>query len=267
MSNNSDQQIESVATSLSIVEHLSNYGPATISEIANELSIPRSTVHIHLKTLSDYGQITRKKRGYDIGLRPLQYGARARRRYDVYKSARKTIDELSEKVHEAVIFGVEQNGNQAILYKSERGNAMKIIPTGEFTNMHWTAIGKVILAHYTSDQIEDIISEHGLPRATDHTITSSDELLNELEEIRKQGYAIENEERKERVVSVATPIFDTEEEEVVAGLALIGPRERMKNNESDNIKPDLLESLQNAASIIELRYNQSLEIGSSSRRN
>lgn len=256
MASESERTLGAVEYAFELAELLAEEGPIGVSAIAERTDTPKSTVHIHLRTLRDLGYATRIDDRYDVGLRFLETGSIARRRRDIYRAGRREVDKLAIDVDEAAHLGVEEDGSRVILYKSETGEAVyDDTPTGEFTSMHWTSIGKALLAHLPSTRVDEIITEHGLDEATDSTITDSDELREELELIRERGYAVENEERREGVVAVAVPVFDTETEHVVAAMSISGPRERIIVDGDDSIREDLLDALRHHANITELRYN------------
>ncbi len=250
----SEQYIESVETSFNVIEYLAERGPAGVSEIADGISRPKSTVHVHLQTLVNQKAVVHRGDQYDIGLRFLQLGGQARRRQEIYRAAEQEVDRLAEETEEAAHLGVEQDGQRVVLYKAERGDAVyDNTPTGEFTNMHWTAIGKALLAHLPEARIHEIVDRHGLPEATRNTITDVDELFADLEASRDRGYTVEDEERREGVVAVAVPVFDIDADAVIAALSVSGPRERIRTD--GDIRPDIIEAVRNRANVAELLYN------------
>lgn len=256
MSGPEKRSIKSVEHSLDIIEHVSEQGPIGVSELAKRIDMPKSTVYVHLQTLKKHGYISKNENKYDIGLRFLETGSFARRRRDIYRAAREEVDELASEVEEAAHLGVEQNGKRVILYKSEFGEAIyDNTSTGEFTHMHWTAIGKVLLAHLSRSSVEQIVEEHGLPSATGRTITDEKSLFDALERIRDRGFAVENEERRSGVVAIAVPIFDTTTGDVVAAISISGPRQRIVTGGNGEIKQDIIEAVRNRANVAELRYN------------
>ncbi|WP_303646400.1 IclR family transcriptional regulator, partial [Halorubrum sp. Atlit-26R] len=123
--------------------------------------------------------------------------------------ARSEVDDLSQSTGEVGTIGYEENGQRVLVYRTEPFEGVSDnAPTGEFTEMHWTAVGKALLSQRTDDDIRAIVERFGLPRATENTITNLDELLDEIDEIRAQGYSIEDEERVKGVKSIAVPIRD-----------------------------------------------------------
>lgn len=136
-----------------------------------------------------------------------------------------------------------------LLYKTEGRDAIyDNANTGEFTNMHWTSLGKALLAHQSEDRIEEIIDRYGLPQATEKTLTTPEALHAELQEIREQGYAIEDEEHWENIRAIAVPTF--QDNEIAGAISVSGPKTRFSD---DRLQEELLDCLQNKANVIELK--------------
>jgi len=246
--------IDAVETSITILEELANQQPASISTIATAIDRPRSTVHVHLSTLTENGLVVNGPEGYQLSLHNLRLGSLARRNREIFLKSKSQVTNLAQTTGEAASLGVEERGKRVILYKQEVGEAVyDNTATGEFTHMHSTSLSKALLAGKSDSRIREIVRTHGLPPATNHTITTEEALFAELEDIREQGYAIEDEERRQGVVAIAAPITDTETEETVAALSISGPRQRLKENGA--VREDLLEDVLNDANVAELQYN------------
>ncbi len=75
--------------------------------------------------------------------------------------------------------------------------------------MHSTSVGKVLVVHLPKHEVEAILREHGLTKRTPKTITSQPRFFSELEKVRVQGYAVDDEENSTGARCVAAPIFDS----------------------------------------------------------
>lgn len=247
----SKKRIKAAETLFDVIEGLQELGEAGVSELANHLNRPKSTVHIYLMTLVDLGFVIKTDDRYRTSLRFLELGGQTRKRMDIFESARPEIDSLSQETGEVANFAIEEQGKRVLLYSSEPlGGVFDNSPTGQYTHMHWTALGKALLSQLPDDRVHDIIETHGLPRATEHTITEPDALFEELSVIRDQGYSIEDEERREGIKSVAVPIQHTEESSPVSAVSISGPRRRIGEEE---IKGQFLDALLDTVNVIELK--------------
>lgn len=245
------KQIDSVHRSLKILDVLDSNGPMKLPDLAACLDMAESTVHVHLRTLQTTGYLVHSDGGYDLSLRLLQKGIAARQRRDVYEITREELDEIAQETGEVANLGVKESGQRVILDQSEGSDAVyDNAPVGEHTHMHWTALGKAILAEQPSDIVEEIIDARGLPMATEHTIVSREELFAALEATRERGYAIEDEERRDGIRSIAVPLVA--DSSVLGAISLSGPKKRFLDK---RVKDELVPALQNTSNVIEIRYS------------
>lgn len=246
------RQIDSVENAFNIIESIQELERCGVTELADHLDIPKSTVHIHLQTLRNLGYVVKEDGKYQLGLRFLELGGRVRHNRSIFQVARSEVDDLSQSTGEVGTIGYEENGQRVLVYRTEPFEGVSDnAPTGEFTEMHWTAVGKALLSQRTDDDIRAIVERFGLPRATENTITNLDELLDEIDEIRAQGYSIEDEERVKGVKSIAVPIRDNANQAGNSAISISGPKHRF---DDERIQSELLPALRNSANVIELQY-------------
>ena len=105
-----------------------------------------------------------------------------------------------------------------------------------------------MLTHFPESRVEEIVEHHGLPECTDHTITTRDELFDELAEIRERGYAIDREEKIEGLRCIAAPVTGSDGE-VLGAVSVSGPSRRMEGAWFDE---ELPQQVQRSANVIEI---------------
>lgn len=245
----SDRRIQSLERGFEVLEYLYREGETTVSELAAALDLSTSTAHIYLKTLSDLGYVKKAASKYSLSHRFLRLGTKTRKETDIYQAALSEVDKLADETNEVSALGIPERGKRVLLYKAESSEAVyDNPPAGEYTHMHWTALGKAILGHLPRDQVEGIIDQHGLPARTQQTITEESELFDELATINENGYAVEDEERWNGIRSVAVPIFDNET--VIGSISVSGPKNRF---DRDRIESELVTDLMQSKNVIEVR--------------
>ncbi|WP_262177518.1 IclR family transcriptional regulator [Haloarcula laminariae] len=243
------KRVSAVQQGFEVIEVLRESGSVHISDVSEALDIPMSTAHVHLKTLESVGYVVQDDSGYRLSLRFLRDGAIARSNLQVYSAAKSEIDDLADTTGEVANLGVEENGQRVIVYQSEGSEAVyDNAPVGEYTNMHWTALGKAILAELPSEYVREIIDHYGLPAATGSTIDDAEQLFEELETIEERGFALEDEERRSGIRSIATPL--NVDDRVVGAVSLSGPKERFND---DRIENELLPALKDSNNVIEVK--------------
>lgn len=245
-------RIQAVDNTFEIILALRDKGWTGVSELAEELDLPKSTVHVYLSTLHDIGYLTKRDGRYRLSLRFLELGGYIRQRIDIFRTARHQIDELSNKTGEVANLGVEEDGRRVLLYSAEPPEGLfDNAPTGEFRLMHWTALGKALLAQLPDSQIEAIVERDGLPAATDNTITDPEALFEEIERVREQGYSIEDEEHHESIKAIGVPVKYVNEPSMRTAVSISGPKRRIGEGEELH---SLLKEIQSTVNVIELEY-------------
>lgn len=237
----SNRTIKAVETSISIIEALKRKKTAKIDELAEATGYSKANVYKHLNTLRDHGFVTREDNRYRLGLRYLDFGGLVREQIEGTRGIKPKIAEVAEMTGEVAQYMVEDRGKSVIVFK-EIGHQGVSTRTrvGVHLPIHQVASGKAMLAYMPDSRIDEIIETYGLPPVTDNTITTRDELYDELETIREQGYAINQAESTRGLFAIAAPVR-TPNGETVGACAVSGPTYRMKNEEkSDRIAEILL---------------------------
>jgi IclR family acetate operon transcriptional repressor len=200
--------------------------PMSCSEIGRRLEMPRSTTYRLLSTLAVGGYVVADSDGYAkeyrLGFKILELASRLLEGMELRRQAlpylRELRDATGETVHLVVADGVQ------VTY-IEKVDSLKTVrmhsAVGRQGYMHSTAVGKAILA-YRGDDVDRAIEKNGLPALTANTITDRDMLLEELERVRNQGYAVDDVENEEGIRCVGAPIFD-HQGQVCAALSVSGP--------------------------------------------
>lgn len=245
-----DRQIKALRKGFRIIEELKDRETAGVSELSSALNMPTSTVHVYLQTLADAGYVISRDREYRLSLRFLEIGGTVRDHLDVFAAARPEMIDLCQSTGETVGLGVFEAGKRVQLWQVEGENAVNDnIHIGEHTHLHWTSLGKALLADRGDDEVEWIVERHGLPRATPNTITTEAELFEELEWIRRCGYAVEDEERKVGIRSVSVPLQDADGT-AVGALGINTPKNKLTASRCD----EYVTELERKANVISIRY-------------
>ncbi len=249
MSPGSPHTVDAVETTLDVLCGLAQSGEAGVTELATRLDLPKSTVHSHLSTLRERGFVVTDGSRYRVGLRALEVGARARRQHRVYEVARPEVSRLADETGELANLMVEERGLGTYLHRSRGPEAVSV---GAFIGvrvyLHGTALGKAILAHLPDDRVAEIVARRGLPAVTDRTTTDVDALRDELETVREQGYALDDEEHHDGLRCLAAPIRDSDGR-VLGAMSVSGPTKRMRGERLEEELPRLLEERTNVVAL------------------
>ena len=246
--------IKAVRTSFRIVHELRDIeGYAGVSELANRLDLPVSTVHSHLSTLRDCEYVVKEGKKYNLGYRFLENGGQLRSRTRLYKFAKPKVDQLAEEFGDEVSLAVYDHGLAAFIYNSKGPEAIETdIHTGIRLHIHSSAAGKAILAHMPEAQVREVLDWRGMPAHGPNCITSRDEFMTELARIREEGVAFDRQERIEGIRGVAAPL-SREGTTPNAAIMVSGPVSRLSGERFEETIPERVKNIAETVRI-KLRY-------------
>jgi len=180
-----------------------------VSELSKRLKIGKSTVHGITSALEELGVLVRGPihKKYNIGYTLLELGRKAYGRMELRDIARIPMERLMERVGETVFVGVMNGDHVTILDVVESHNEMKITsPPGTRLPILAGAIGKIFLSQLEERKTKEIVEKMGLKRYTVKSVVDPKKLLKEVEEVKRKGYAIDDEEYIPGVRAIAAPI-------------------------------------------------------------
>lgn len=244
--------IKTIRTTFRIIDALREAdGLVGVSELASTLDLPVSTVHSHLSTLYDCEYVVKRGTEYDLGYRFLENGGYQRNRTRLYQFSKPKIDQLAAEFGDTVSLCVVDHGLVTHLYIATGDEAIETDTfTGVRLHCHSSAAGKAILSELSKERIQEIIDRRGLPKEGPNTITSSDELFAELQQIEASGIAYDRQERLEGIRSVAAPLPRNDENCPHAAISVEAPISRMSGDRFENTIP---ERVQNIAETIRIK--------------
>jgi len=245
MTGNDSDGLSTVETSMRIVNAVAELDGARVSEVSDHLGTPISTVHGHLKTLHKECYLTKEGDEYHIGLQFLNLGGQARERKEGYQLAEEKVQKLAAKTNERAQFVVKENGRGYYIHtKSGEDAVLTDARIGKRIYLHDSAAGKSILAQLPESRVREIIDRWGLPAYTKHTITDESELLEELEQVREQGYALNIKETHVGLHAVGASV-KTYQGQVLGAFSVSGPSNRLKGSHLKEEVPDFLKGVTN----------------------
>ena len=245
--------VKATQVSFEIVEVIREMDRPGVTELANRLNMPSSTVYDHLKTLENDEYIVKQGDGYRVGMRFLDLGGHARQDMRLFQIAESEIQQLANDTSEHANLMIEEHGMGVFLHTVKGEEAVQLdTHTGRRIHLHTSALGKSILAHLPAKRVDEILNERGLPTVTSKTVNSRDELDAELTEIREHGYAIDDEERVEGMRCVAAPVLGGDDH-VYGAVSVSGPKVKLGDSRIHDILANKVLSTVNVLEV-NLRY-------------
>jgi IclR family acetate operon transcriptional repressor len=207
-----DSGVQSVDRALSIIETLAEDDEGyRLSDLAIRTGLSTSTVHRLLATLENrrFVQFDRSQSKWHVGARCFTVGATFARRRNFAAQAIPYLRKLRDLTRETANLAVVDDEFIVVLTRMESREIMRSLTRlGGRVAMVASGVGKAVLATYSNEDVSAIIHHHGMPRLTEKSIVRPGELFKELEKIRRQGYAIDDEEACMGLRCVAAVVYN-----------------------------------------------------------
>jgi IclR family acetate operon transcriptional repressor len=203
-----------------------------LKAICDRTGIHKSTAHRFLKHLERERYLIRTEAGaYLIGPRLSQLSARGNQEATLQAVARPILWELWKATQETVNLAVLDQGTVLYVDVIESPHEFRLSSrVGTRRSVHVTALGKALAAFLPGETRENILNSIAFQPATPRTIGNLVQFRQELEKIRRQGYAVDDEEAVQGARCVSAPILDSDGKPIAA-VSVSGPVTRVSPNQ------------------------------------
>jgi DNA-binding IclR family transcriptional regulator len=232
--------IQSVTNALDLLEEFR--GEETelgVTELSKRLGLHKNNVFRLLATLESRGYMEQNKvtGNYRLGLKVLELGQVFIKHMGLLKMARPILEEIVERCNETAYLGVIRDDRVVYVDVVEATRPVRVISrVGVGLPVYCSAVGKAQVAFESADEIERVLAENPMKRYTEHTLTDRGLFLAQLEEVRQQGYAVDDEEYDEGIRCVGVPVRDYTRR-VISGISISGPAYRFTQ---DRLEAELI---------------------------
>ena len=214
---------------LDILEEIKSVdGGYKLADLARKMDLPKATVYRILATLEGRGYLDRAPDGGYRVARKLFELQRSQPFEQVLQTvARPVMERLVAWCKETVNLGILDAGEVVVINTVESPMTVRMSSKiGNRRHFHATALGKVMLAAMPEKEVHRLVKLKGLPRLTSTTITTRSALEAELQTVRRQGWALDDQENEigGRCISAA---IEGPGGRVAAALSISGPEFRM----------------------------------------
>lgn len=223
--------VRSVDRALVILQAVADKpGGATLADVARQLSLSPSTGHRLLTALQERGFVRFERRTgrWLVGRSALNVGANYAATRDIVALAQPFMQQVSRLCGETINLGLLEEGHVSFLYRVEPRTRRSYVPQSSIRiPAHGSSIGKAMLSMMSEREIAPCLEETMLTSLTPHTLVSQSALRQQFEIIRRDGYAIDDQENTLGLRCLAAPISD-EYRRPIAALSVAAPIERLK---------------------------------------
>lgn len=212
----SGRRIKSVSRVIPILEEISRHDDVSLSELSERLEMPKSSLHHYLESLQYLRIITKENERYRMSLKLLTYSGRVRDSQQAFSNHKQRVDALARKAGQNAQVVVEENMEGVYLYQSIVNDNHTDTCLGTRVGLHSSAAGKAILAQLPDTAVREYLENRDLERFTENTVVDAETLWEEVETIRREGVAFDDEEQFPGVRCVAGPIGQDNEQYTAA---------------------------------------------------
>ncbi|MGR0161259.1 IclR family transcriptional regulator [Paenarthrobacter nitroguajacolicus] len=245
MSVKEDTKTDMVGKALSLLVLLGNEPRgASAADLARNANLPFSTTYRLLGSLTRDGFVDYEPDGrrYHLGLRVFQLGQRVSNHHGFAATALPVLQRVTERTHEATILSVRDGNHHLTVNKVDGPKTFRVTSDpGHLGALHTTSVGKAIVAFEDEIERKRLLEELPLDPLTEHSITDRDAFRAEIEQVRRQGFAVMDEENEIGMRAVAVPVLNSQGH-AFASLATAVPVFRMTMEELIAHVPTLQEA-------------------------
>ena len=233
--------VQSVDRAVSVLEILARDGSAGVSDVAAEIGVHKSTAFRLLAALEERDLVEQNtERGkYQLGFGVLRLASAIPARLDMVRQAQPVLDDLARQFDETINLAVVRE-HYSVHVQQALGSAAVASQNwvGQLTPLHATSSDKILLAYMSKERLGDVLDAAPLKSYTEHTITVRDELIEQLAQVRVEGFATAFEELETGLNAAAVPVRD-HTGSIVGALSASGPAYRFDKARIESLGSDL----------------------------
>jgi DNA-binding IclR family transcriptional regulator len=219
-------------------------GTFKMSEISAQVGLDRSTTYRILLSLEKCGLVEKDPRTgeYSLGPATLEIGSAFLGRTDLIQIAKPVMADLALKVQETVNLAVLSETEILYIDKVDSPRSVGVMSkVGQRNPVYCTSLGKALLAFQPEERQARILKAIEFKPLTPNTLTSKKRLIQELQAVKKQGYALDRREIEEDVECISAPIMDYQGA-AIAAVSISGPQRKIGTSEEDEFITAVVEA-------------------------
>lgn len=215
------------------------------SDILVESGLPKSSLHLLLKELTDLKILyyDENKQSYFIGMSLMQLSFKCISKVDFLKVINSACNALSNTLNETVHAAILSNTNITYIGKHESVDKISIVSNfGVSLPAHATGVGKALLSQYTDEELKEAYKGKVLEKFTPNTISTFEQLQNEIIKVKSKGYATEYGEISLLAGCISVPV--KQNNKIVAAISITVPITKLNDSYKEKLLALLFETVE-----------------------
>jgi len=205
-------KVPNLEKGIAVLEYLSLRPEGkSLQDIKSDLDISQTTAYRILNTLVrlEYLIYIEDSKRYKLSRKLLTLGFRSLNEHNLMETVLPHLRDLRDEVKETACFGVLGDEKGIFIDQAQGHHTFRfILSPGKSFELHCSAPGKAIMAYLPNTVRDRYLSYMEFTPYNSRTITTRDAYLDELEKVRRQGYAFDNEEELNGVICIGAPVFN-----------------------------------------------------------
>lgn len=247
------EQVNSLVRGLQVLRAFgTHHEPMTITEVAVEVSLAPASARRMLLTLVELGYVEQNGRRFRIGPKVLDLGYSYMSSMPIWQIALPVLEQLSDAHHVSAAAAV-LDGTDALyaLRTNSHQPSSILISAGTRLPAHVTAMGRVLLANLATDRLETVVKQIDFTQQlTERSVKSGTQLRKILQQVRKEGYSVVDEEMFYGLRAIAIPLHNRRGEVVAAINACANRRSVEVSHLKKTVLPALMEAADRIRSLL-----------------
>lgn len=260
MSASKTPSVPAVERALGILEMLAeSRNGLTLSQLVEQSGLPKSSLHCLLLTLERCGYLHRNERTsrYMFGVKLFSLANTSLSGLRLREQAIPFLVSLMQQTRLTVHMGILEQYEAVLIAKYDPPGHYRLATwLGKRMEAHCTGLGKVLAAYMPEEDLDQLIQVRGFPRHNENTLITAKRFKEEMAKVRRQGFALDDEEDEIGLRCIGAPVFD-ETGAVAAAVSIAGTTYQIN---SENLS-DLAFKLKSCALSISQTLGYKNEVG------